>query len=388
MTTLIKNARIVTSKEILSGYICSFTDGIIDYIGKEGQENSKMDVIIDAQNNYLIPGFVDIHCHGCMGMSFMEATEEELGEMAAYHLSHGTTTLYATTSTSGMEDIKHALDVFKQYKAAHPNSSLEAVHMEGPWLSPIQCGAQADTLMRAPDIEELKALKEQYPFLARVDAAPELPGGMEFGRVGTELGLKVGVAHSDAIFTEVEKAAQNGYTIMTHLYSGMKGVERVNAYRITGAIEAGLYLDDMYAEVIADGRHLPLELLKLIYKCKGAEKICLVTDATRACGLPEGTITTSLSSTGGHQIIVEDGVAKLMNRQAFSGSTATADRLYRTMAQAIGKDMVALSIMSSLAPARAMGLDDRGEIAVGKRADMILLNEQLEVEQVITDRKV
>ena len=175
---------------------------------------------------------------------------------------------------------------------------------------------------------------------------------------------------------------------MTHLYSGMKGVERVNAYRIAGAIEAGLYLDDMYAEVIADGRHLPLELLKLIYKCKGAEKICLVTDATRACGLPEGTITTSLSSTGGHQIIVEDGVAKLMNRQAFSGSTATADRLYRTMAQAIGKDMVALSIMSSLAPARAMGLDDRGEIAVGKRADMILLNEQLEVEQVITDRKV
>ena len=149
-----------------------------------------------------------------------------------------------------------------------------------------------------------------------------------------------------------------------------------------------MYLDDMYAEVIADGRHLPLELLKLIYKCKGAEKICLVTDATRACGLPEGTITTSLSSTGGHQIIVEDGVAKLMNRQAFSGSTATADRLYRTMAQAIGKDMVALSIMSSLAPARAMGLDDRGEIAVGKRADMILLNEQLEVEQVITDRKV
>ena len=387
MTTLIKNARIVTTKEILTGYVCSFTDGIIDCIGKENKV-SEADVIINAQNNYLVPGFVDIHCHGCMGMSFMGATEEELGKMAAYHLSHGTTTLYATTSTSGMEDIEYALDAFKQYKEKHPNSSLEAVHMEGPWLSPIQCGAQADTLMRTPDIEELKALKEKYPFLARVDAAPELLGGMEFGRVGTELGLKVGVAHSDAVFTEIEEATQNGYTIMTHLYSGMKGVERVNAYRIAGAVEAGLYLDDMYAEVIADGKHLPLELLKLIYKCKGPEKICLVTDATRACGLPEGTITTSLNSVGAHQIIVEDGVAKLMNRQAFSGSTATTDRLYRTMAQAIGKDMVALSIMSSLAPAQAMGLDDRGEIAVGKRADLLLLNEQLEIEQVITDRKV
>ena len=381
MTTLIKNARIVTSKEILTGYVCSFTDGIIDYIGKEENRVSEADVIIDAQNNYLVPGFVDIHCHGCMGMSFVGATEEEFGQMAAYHLSHGTTTLFPTTYTSGMEELVHSLDTFKQYKEKHRYSSLEAVHMEGPWLSPLQCGAQAATLMQTPDIEDLRKLKERYPFLVRVDAAPELPNGMEFGRVGSELGLKVGVAHSDAVFTDVEKAVQNGYTIMTHLYSGMKGVERVNAYRIAGAIEAGLYLDDVYAEVIADGKHLPLELLKLIYKCKGPEKICLVTDATRGCGLPEGTILSGVS-------IIEDGVSKLMNRQAFSGSTATTDRLYRTMAQAIGKDMVALSIMSSLTPARAMGLDDRGEIAVGKRADLLLLNEHLEIEQIFTDRQV
>ncbi|MBR4059479.1 MAG: amidohydrolase family protein [Lachnospiraceae bacterium] len=381
MTTLIKNARIVTSKEILTGYVCSFTDGIIDYIGKEKNKVSEADVIIDAQNNYLVPGFVDIHCHGCMGMSFVGATEEELGQMAAYHLSHGTTTLFPTTYTSGMEELELSLDTFKLYKEKHPYSSLEAVHMEGPWLSPLQCGAQAATLMQTPDIEELRKLKERYPFLVRVDAAPELPNGMEFGRVGSELGLKVGVAHSDAVFTDVEKAVQNGYTIMTHLYSGMKGVERVNAYRIAGAIEAGLYFDDVYAEVIADGKHLPLELLKLIYKCKGPEKICLVTDATRGCGLPEGTILSGVS-------IIEDGVSKLMNRQAFSGSTATTDRLYRTMAQAIGKDMVALSIMSSLTPARAMGLDDRGEIAVGKRADLLLLNEHLEIEQIFTDRQV
>ncbi|MBR4061212.1 MAG: amidohydrolase family protein [Lachnospiraceae bacterium] len=388
MKTLIKNARIVTSKEVLNGCICCFTDGVIDYIGKEDDKVVAPDVVIDAQQKYLVPGFVDIHCHGALGLSFMGANEAEFGRMADYHLSHGTTTLFVTTSTASMEMTEKTLDTFSSYKEKHPKSNLEAVHMEGPWLSPLQCGAQARTLMHTPDVEELRALKGKYPFLVRVDAAPELPQGMEFGRVGTKLGLKVGVAHSDAVFTEIEEAIGNGYTIMTHLYSGMKGVERVNAYRIAGAVEAGLYFDNLYAEIIADGKHLPLELLRFIYKCKGADKICMVTDATRGCGLPEGTITTTVSGTDGSSVIIEDGVAKLMNRQAFAGSVATTDRLYRTMAQAIGMDMVALSKMSSLTPARAMGLEDRGEIAVGKRADLLLLNEQLEIEQVITDRQV
>lgn len=384
MKTLIKNAKIVTSQEVLEGYTCTFTNGIIDSISQETQD---ADVIIDAEGNYLVPGFIDLHCHGCNGMAFMGGSEEEFGKIADFHLQQGTTTMLVTTSTSGMEEIKNTLDTFAQYKKNHPNSSLEAIHMEGPWLSSAQCGSMAVDFMRSPIAEDLHMLKERYPFLVRVDAAPELAGGMEFGKKGIELGLKMGVAHSDAAFTGIEQAVECGYTIMTHLYSGMKGTERKNAYRIAGAVEAGLYFDELYVELIADGKHLPLELLRFIYKCKGADKICLVTDATRACGLPEGAMTTGVSVAAGTPIIVEDGVAKLMNRQAFAGSVATTDRLYRTMAQAIGKDMVALSRMSSLTPARAMGWDDRGEIAVGKRADLLLLNEQLEILQVITDKK-
>ena len=383
MKTLIKNAKIVTGREVLEGYVCGFSNGVIDYIGREMQD---ADIIIDAESNYLVPGFIDLHCHGCNGMAFMDGSQEVFGEIAEFHLQHGTTTMLATTSTSSKEEIEHTLDTFVQYKNEHPHSSIEAMHMEGPWLSPAQCGAQAEDFMRKPLAEALCVLKERYPFLLRVDAAPELAGGMEFGKKGIELGLKMGVAHSDAVFTEIEQAVECGYTIMTHLYSGMKGTERKNAYRIAGAVEAGLYFDELYAELIADGRHLPLELLRFIYKCKGADRICLVTDASRACGLPEGAVTTGVSAAAGIPIIVEDGVAKLMNRQAFAGSAATTDRLYRTMAQAIGKDMVALSRMSSLTPARAMGWNDRGEIAVGKRADMLILNEQLEIKQVITDR--
>jgi N-acetylglucosamine-6-phosphate deacetylase len=185
---------------------------------------------------------------------------------------------------------------------------------------------------------------------------------MEFGKACRELGVIASVAHSDATFSDIEEAVKNGYTVMTHLYSGMKGTERVNAYRVAGAVEAGLYFDELYTEVIADGKHLPLELLRFIYKCKGADKVCLVTDASRAAGLPDGGTTTGISRADKDVIIIEDGVAKMPDRKSFAGSAATFDLLFRTMAKAIGNDLVALCKMASLTPSRAMGFTDRGEI--------------------------
>jgi N-acetylglucosamine-6-phosphate deacetylase len=157
----------------------------------------------------------------------------------------------------------------------------------------------------------------------------------------------------------------------------MKGTERKNAYRVAGAVEGGLYFDDMYVEIIADGKHLPLELLKLIYKFKGRDRICLITDAIRAAGLPNGSTTTGVSAVSKALVIVEDDVGKVADRSCFAGSTATADRLYRTMAEAIGRDLVSLSRMASTTPAKLMGLADRGELSVGKRADIVILNEEL-----------
>ena len=384
MRTIVRNAKIVTSTQVLENHILAFQNGKIEYIGREEIQGDK---IIDAQGNYLIPGFVDLHCHGCMGMAFMGATEDEFCKIADFHLSHGTTTMLATTSTSSMEETENTLQTFAEYTQKHTNSILKGMHMEGPWLNAAQCGAQAVRFMRQPNSEDLETLKKKYPFLLRVGAAPELEGGMEFGVKGRELGIVMSVAHSDAIFSEIELALQNGYVLMTHLYSGMKGMERKNAYRIAGAIEAGLYFDDLYAEIIADGRHLPLEFLRFIYKCKGADRVCLITDATRACGLPNGATTIGISSADNHPIIVEDDVAKLPDRQSFAGSTATADRLYKTMAKAIGKDMVALSKMASLTPARLMGWKDVGELAVGKQADMLLVDENLDIKKVITNKE-
>lgn len=380
MRTAIINAKIVTANEVIQDGVCVYQNGIIEYVGKELQS---ADTIIDAKGQYLIPGFIDLHCHGGNGLEFMDASVEEMEEIARFHLIHGTTTMLATTLAASDKETDEALSTFAKYQKQYPNGTLKGVHMEGPWLNPEQCGAQNVEYMKAPNKAELKRLKEKYPFVVRIGAAPELDGGMEFGKTSQDLGIVASVAHTDGDFQEIARAKANGYTLMTHLYSGMKGVTRKNSFRIAGAVEAGLYFDDLFVEIIADGRHLPIELLQFIYKCKGADRICLITDAIRAGGMPNGSETRIGSLKNGLPVIVEDEVAKLLDRQSFAGSVATADRLYRTMSQAIGKDMVALSKMSSLTPARVMGWNDRGEIAKDKRADLIMLDENLNVQKVI-----
>lgn len=380
MRTLIKNAKIVTAESVLEKSCILYEDGIITYMGKE---ELFADEVIDAAGNYVVPGFIDIHCHGCLGLAFNGATEEDVKTIASYHLSRGTTTLLATTSTSDMDEITDALQKLEDHIKNEKKTPIVGIHMEGPWLSPAQCGAQATSYMLLPDSDKLREIKRKYPSVLRIGAAPELVGGDKFGETACELGIVASVAHSDASFAEIEQSIQHGYTLMTHHYSGMKGTERKNAYRIAGAVEAGLYFDELFVEIIADGKHLPTELLRYIYKFKGADRIALITDAIRAAGLPNGSTTTGVSAKNNALVIVEDDVGKVADRSCFAGSTATADRLYRTMADAIGRDMVALSKMASLTPARIMGFTDRGELAVGKRADIVILDDALVLQKVI-----
>ena len=395
MRTLIKNAKIVTAERVLKGY-CAFTDGIIDYVGREPVDESLVDEVIDANGGFLVPGFIDIHCHGGNNLEFMDAGIEGFAKIADFHKSHGTTTLFPTTLAADEGETLEVLENFKKYIADHSNSTMAGIHLEGPWLNPKQCGAQNTSYMKNPDAEYLKSLKERYPFIKKVGAAPELPGGAEFGEMGKKLGIVMSPAHTDGDFSDMEEALKHGYNIMTHLYSGMKGVERRNAYRYAGAVEAGLYFDSYFVEIIADGKHLPIELLRYIYKVKGPERICLITDAIRASGLPNGAKTKIGSMERGLDVIVEDDVAKMPDRQAFAGSTATTDRLYKTMAKAVGTEttekvkpegLIALSKMTSLTPAKVMGLTDRGEIKVGKLADLVILDSDYNLVQVITNKQ-
>ncbi len=386
MTTLVKNVNIVTFDKIIYGGALTFTDGVIDYIGKEERSAH---LVVDGKNNFLIPAFVDLHCHGGNGCDFLDGDEESIKTALRHHLSHGTTTLFATTTTTDFEVIKQSLRLMTEYKAKSPKTPLCGAHLEGPWLNPAQCGAQDVNYMRIPNAEDVAALKEEFPIIKRISAAPELDERFALGEKCLALGVKLGFAHTDADFSQIEAAKDNGYQIATHLYSGMKGVTRKNSFRIAGAVEAGLFFDDIYAEIIADGRHLPNELLKYIYAQKGAEKICLITDSMRGSGLANGTVCHNVGPkrlTG--EVIIEDEVAKLLDRQSFAGSVATMDRIYRTMAEAIGKDFVSLSKMASTTPAKCMGLTDVGEIKEGYQADLLLINENMEILQLFTDKLV
>ena len=384
MRTQIINANVVLENKILKNAVCCFENGKIIYVGKHKR---KADHTVDALGGYLLSGFIDIHCHGGDGFDFMDATADEMKKIADFHLSNGTTSLVATTMAAPMEEIIGSLETYKECITKYPESSLVGVHMEGPWFSPEECGAQPTAFFLKPDTSLIENLKAKYPFIIRASIAPEVDKDFEFGKKCKELDIIASAGHTGATFSEIELAKNNGYTLMTHLYSGMKGVFRKNAYRTAGAVEAGLYFDDLYVEIIADGKHLPKELLKYIYKCKGADKICLITDGTRACGFKDGMKSVTGSLKNGTECIVKDGVAFCMDGECFSGSVATSNRLVKVMHFEAQVDLVEISKMASKTPAKVLGLEDRGEIKKGMLADLVLLDNNLNVKNVFKNGK-
>ena len=375
MITKIINANIVLGDRVLGGAELYAEDGYITYVG-EGKEGG-YDAIYDAEGKYLLAGFIDIHSHGGGGYDFMDATADEMRAISDFHLSHGTTTLVATTLTDTWESIEASLRTFAEL--GDDRRTLHGVHLEGPWFSPLQCGAQDTSTMDSPSVEKLYDLKKRYPFIERVSLAPEIDEGFAVGRAGKECGVVIAMGHTDADFDTAVASAKAGYNLVTHVYSGMRGVVRINAYRVAGAVEAALYDDSMTCEVIADGKHLPEGLLRLIYKCKGADRICLITDSTRGAGAADGNEIMLGKLIGGTRAIVEDGVAKLPDRTAFAGSVATTDRLLRTFATLTDAPITDVSKMLSATPARVMGYTDRGRIEVGLRADLVLVDSDYNV---------
>ena len=219
--------------------------------------------------------------------------------------------------------------------------------------------------------------------IRRWSVAPELPGALEMGRWLAGKGIIASIGHTDAVYEDMEAAVENGYTMVTHLYNGMSRLTRKNALQYLGAAESSLCLDDLTVEVIADGMHLPLSLLKLVFKAKGADKVCLVTDSMRAAGTDvKESILGSLES--GQRVEIEDGVAFMPGRGSFGGSVATTDRLVRTMVKGVGVPLTDAIRMMSLTPARVLSIDGRkGSIGVGKDADIVLFDKDIDIKMVM-----
>ena len=384
----ISNGQVITPDRIIPNGSVLVSEGIITAVADHDLIIPGA-VTLDAGGRFISPGFIDIHVHGGGGHDFMDNTVDAFLEIARIHARFGTTAMYPTTLTGSTDDIVKTLETFEEALLLNRNGAqFMGVHLEGPYFAMKQRGAQDPKWIRNPDPREYEYILSKSNSIKRWSAAPELNGAISFGRYIRSRGIIVSLAHTNAIYEEVIEAFQNGYTLATHLYSGMSGVTRRNAFRYAGVIESAFIIDEMDVEIIADGIHLPAPLLKLIFKIKGPGKIALITDAMRAAAMPPGESVIGNLHTG-LKVIVEDGVSKLPDRSSFAGSVATADRLVRTMINIAGVSLTDAIRMITQTPASIMNISERkGSLTVGKDADIVIFDENISIHTTMVKGKV
>jgi N-acetylglucosamine-6-phosphate deacetylase len=384
----IYNGTIITPQGYLKDGCLLIEDGKILEVSEKNIDFEGA-VLIDAQGMYISPGFIDLHVHGGGGHDFMDNTVEAFLKIARTHAQYGTTSMTPTTLSCEKADL---LETLRIYETADQQNTAGAqfmgIHIEGPYFSMQQRGAQDPRYIREPDPAEYLEILRESNNITRWSAAPELKGALEFADCLKSRGILAAIAHTDAIYEEVLEAYERGFSHATHFYSCMSGVSRRNAYRYAGVIESAYLLDDMTVEIIADGIHLPPALLKLVYKIKGPDKTALITDAMRAAGMPPGpSILGSLKN--GLPVIVEDHVAKLTDRSAFAGSVATADVLVRNMISLAEIPLFDAIKMMTATPASIQKLDaSKGSLVTGKDADIVIFDDQVNVFTTMVRGKV
>lgn len=380
MLTQIINGQILTPQGWLKDGSVLISDGKILEI-----TNSDLAVIgatvIDAKGMFIVPGFVSMHCHGGGGHDFTEGTTEAFKEAVAAHLKHGSTTIFPTLSSTTFENIRLAAATCDQLMAEDADTTIMGLHIEGPYLNENMAGTQWKEFLKNPDPEEYKALVESTKCIKRWDISPELPGAHEFARYMTSKGILTAITHTEAEYQEIKDAFAAGFTHAAHFYNAMPGFHKRREYKYEGTVESVYLMDDMSVEVIADGVHLPATILKLVYKVKGVEKTCLVTDSLKFAGYTGETINDP-------NYVIENGVCKWADRQTLAGSIATADVLVQTMVKKAGIPLEDAVRMASETPARLTGIaDSKGTLEKGKDADIVILDNDVNVRCVFTKGK-
>jgi len=371
MVTRIKGNRIVTQSGIASGFIYIENGHIIDILEKKLDADEKY----DFKDSYISAGFIDIHTHGGGGFDFADGGESVV-RACNFHASHGVSSICPTVSAAPIEKMKESLCGIEEAMyggRAIPN--IIGAHLEGPYLSKKQCGAQSASHITEPKEDDYKKLITTHKkSIARWTYAPECDDGGRFCSFLCENGIVASAGHTDATYPDMLRAIKDGCTLVTHLFSCTSTVTRNGGFRIGGVIESTLLHDELYAEIIADGKHLPPELIKLVIKAKGADRIALVSDSLSVAGS-----TQTSGKMADTEYIIEDGVCKLANRSAFAGSIATADRLIRVMLNEVGTDLPTALKMMTEVPASIMRLN-KGVLARGYDADITVFDENINIK--------
>ena len=329
--------------------------------------------LVDAKGMYVVPGGIEMHVHGGGGRDFQEGKEDAVRTAVEAHLKHGTTSIFPTLSSSTVPMIEEAVQTCNKLME-DPLTPILGLHLEGHYLHPAKAGAQQPGWIKDPDPNEYIPIVENSPCLKRWDAAPEMPGAIQFGRYCAEKGILPSIAHTQADYSDVKAAFEAGYRHVTHFYNAMPGFHNKNEFKYEGTVESIYLIDDMTVECVADGIHVPPTFLRMAYKIKGVERMALITDALAVAAAGED------AQAFDERVIVEDGVAKLKDRSALAGSIATTDRLIKTavnMAEIPLEDAVR---MCSETPSLIMRVNDRkGTLQRDKDADILILDDKLDV---------
>lgn len=325
----------------------------------------------DFADCVVVPGFVDMHCHGGGGVSY----PEDAGRAAGLHTFHGTTGGLASLVTAPPEVL---LAQVRSLAEATRCGVVDGIHLEGPWLSGRHCGAHDPSWLRAPDRAELDALLAAGDGVIRmVTLAPELPGATAAIRCLVDAGVVVALGHTDASYEQTQDAIAAGATVGTHLFNAMRSLH----HREPGPVPALLADPRVTVEVIADGVHVHPGVIRHVVASAGPDRVALVTDAMAAAGAGDGAFTL-----GGLGVDVAGGVARLRGTATIAGSTATMDRLFATAVGLLGGDDAALAAavhMTATTPARALGLGSAGVLAAGSAANLVVMTADLQVHRVM-----
>lgn len=369
---ILTNGRFVFPDRVESGLALRVTEGKIAEL-RAGLRPLPNEEIIDLNGNFLAPGFIDLHVHGAAGRDAMEGTAEGFRAICDYHASGGTTSLCLTTVTAPLDEVVRVVRAIGAAVERIPQ--LRGAHVEGPFISAEKAGAQARDFIVEPREEFVRPLLELAPAICGVTLAPEVPAALELISRLTNAGIAVSGGHSAAWDFEAAAGYERGMRQVTHTFNCMSSMRRRDGKRTAGLLEFALGEPEIFCELIADGHHVSPTLMRMLYQAKGAEGICLVTDATAGAGLPND----SRFSLGGKECVVRDGACWVADGSALAGSAARMIDLVRQMVEIVGAPLHEAVRMATETPARAMGWKAKGALAVGMDADLVTLSPDLEV---------
>ena len=366
-------------------------DGRISEVRPASEGLPREATVINAGVGFISPGFVDLHVHGGAGGDFMDGTADAFRAALRANARHGTTRLAATTTVATHEQIMATLEQTRAFRLRPETngSRVLGAHFYGPYFRYEARGAHPGAAIRPPIEEEFSQYLSYADSLVTCTVAPELPGAREFAIACRDKGVRTNVGHSWATFDQMTQAVEWGVRHVDHLFCAMSDKSKLRQFQMYpmqgGVLEATLYYDELTTEVIADGKHLDAGLLKLALKIKGPDRLALVTDTSRALDMPDGEYMIG-PLVGGEPIIKRDNVGMMPDGKALASSCEGMDHMVRTFQQLTGSPLWEVIRMASLTPARIAGHErDIGSIEVGKRADLLVLSPELNVERVFVD---